>query len=184
MRGDAALWQPGTDHAGIATQMVVERQLNGQGVKRTDLGRDAFVARVWKWKEQSGGTIAQQMRRLGDSVDWSRDRFTMDPELSRAVVEVFVRLHEEGIIYRGKRLVNWDPVLLTAVSDLEVQSEEEDGHLWHLRLSARRRQRPCRGRNHAPRDDAGRHGRRGQSRGRSLPRTWSESACGCRSPSG
>jgi len=133
MKGDATLWQPGTDHAGIATQMVVERQLNAQGVKRTDLGREEFVKRVWQWKEQSGGTISVQMRRLGDSVDWSRDRFTMDPGLSRAVTEVFVRLFEEGLIYRGKRLVNWDPVLLTAVSDLEVQSEEEDGHLWHLR---------------------------------------------------
>ena len=133
MRGDHTLWQPGTDHAGIATQMVVERQLNAQGIKRTDLTRDAFVERVWQWKEKSGGTITAQMRRLGDSVDWSRDRFTMDPALSRAVTEVFVRLHAEGLIYRGKRLVNWDPVLLTAVSDLEVESEDEDGSLWHLR---------------------------------------------------
>jgi valyl-tRNA synthetase len=133
MRGDRALWQPGTDHAGIATQMVVERQLNAQGIKRTDLSRDAFVARVWEWKEKSGGTIAAQMRRLGDSVDWTRDRFTMDPGLSEAVIEVFVRLYEEGLIYRGKRLVNWDPVLLTALSDLEVEGEEEDGALWHMR---------------------------------------------------
>ncbi|MGB6485268.1 MAG: valine--tRNA ligase [Steroidobacteraceae bacterium] len=133
MRGDAALWQPGTDHAGIATQMVVERQLEAQGRKRSDLSREAFVERVWEWKAQSGGTIASQMRRLGDSVDWSRDRFTMDEGLSRAVEEVFVRLHDKGLIYRGKRLVNWDPVLLTALSDLEVQSEEEEGHLWHLR---------------------------------------------------
>ncbi len=133
MRGRSVLWQPGTDHAGIATQMVVERQLNAQGMKRTDLTRAAFLERVWEWKEQSGGTIAAQMRRLGDSVDWSRDRFTMDPEMSRAVTEVFVRLYAEGLIYRGKRLVNWDPVLLTALSDLEVQSHEEDGQLWHLR---------------------------------------------------
>ncbi|HET9108053.1 MAG TPA: valine--tRNA ligase [Steroidobacteraceae bacterium] len=133
MRGDDALWQPGTDHAGIATQMVVERQLEAQGRKRTELSREAFVERVWEWKAQSGGTIASQMRRLGDSVDWSRDRFTMDAGLSRAVVEVFVRLHEEGLIYRGKRIVNWDPVLLTALSDLEVESTEEEGHLWHLR---------------------------------------------------
>jgi len=133
MRGDSTLWQPGTDHAGIATQMVVERQLNAQGIKRTDLTREEFVARVWKWKEQSGGTISSQMRRLGDSVDWTRDRFTMDEGLSQAVIETFVRLHDEGLIYRGKRLVNWDPVLLTALSDLEVQSEEEDGSLWHLR---------------------------------------------------
>src|ERR1700736_3173817 len=133
MRGRDALWQPGTDHAGIATQMVVERQLNAQGVKRTDLTRAAFLERVWQWKEQSGGTIAAQMRRLGDSVDWSRDRFTLDEGMTRAVTEVFVRLYEEGLIYRGKRLVNWDPVLLTALSDLEVQAEEEEGQLWHLR---------------------------------------------------
>ena len=133
MRGDDALWQPGTDHAGIATQMVVERQLDAEGVRRTDLGREAFLERVWQWKAQSGGTMSEQMRRLGDSVDWSRERFTLDEGLSQAVIEVFVRLYEEGLIYRGTRLVNWDPVLLTALSDLEVQSEEEDGHLWHLR---------------------------------------------------
>jgi valyl-tRNA synthetase len=133
MRGDDTLWQPGTDHAGIATQMVVERQLNAQGIKRTDLTREDFVERVWKWKAQSGGTINGQMRRLGDSVDWSRDRFTMDEGLSKAVIETFVRLHDEGLIYRGKRLVNWDPVLLTALSDLEVESTEEEGSLWHLR---------------------------------------------------
>ena len=124
MSGDRTLWQPGTDHAGIATQMVVERELNGEGETRHDLGRERFTERVWQWKEQSGGTIARQMRRLGASVDWSRDRFTMDPGMSRAVQEAFVRLHEEGLIYRGKRLVNWDPVLKTALSDLEVQSEE------------------------------------------------------------
>jgi valyl-tRNA synthetase len=133
MRGDAALWQPGTDHAGIATQMVVERQLGAEGKHRLDLGREAFVERVWKWKAESGSTITRQMRRLGTSVDWSRDKFTMDPDLSRAVTEVFVRLHDEGLIYRGKRLVNWDPVLLTAVSDLEVLSEEENGSMWHIR---------------------------------------------------
>jgi valyl-tRNA synthetase len=133
MRGRDVLWQPGTDHAGIATQMVVERQLNAQGVKRNDLTREAFLERVWQWTKQSGGTISAQMRRLGDSVDWSRDRFTLDPAMTRAVVEAFVRLHEAGLIYRGKRLVNWDPVLLTALSDLEVQAQEEDGQLWHLR---------------------------------------------------
>ena len=133
MRGDAALWQPGTDHAGIATQMVVERRLEGEGLTRAGLGRDAFIERVWQWKSESGGTIARQMRRLGASVDWSRDRFTMDEGLSRTVTEVFVRLHDEGLIYRGKRLVNWDPVLQTAVSDLEVLNTEEDGSLWHLR---------------------------------------------------
>jgi valyl-tRNA synthetase len=133
MSGDRTLWQPGMDHAGIATQMVVERQLNGEGLTRHELGRERFVERVWQWKEQSGGTIARQMRRLGASVDWSRDRFTMDPGMSRAVQEAFVRLHEQGLIYRGKRLVNWDPVLKTALSDLEVQSVEEDGCLWHIR---------------------------------------------------
>ena len=133
MRGEATLWQPGTDHAGIATQMLVERQLNAEGKQRTDLGREKFIERVWEWKRQSGGSIAQQLRRLGASVDWSRDRFTMDPGLSQAVTEVFVRLYEEQLIYRGQRLVNWDPVLRTALSDLEVLSEEETGSLWYLR---------------------------------------------------
>ena len=133
MLGDNTLWQPGTDHAGIATQMVVERQLNADGKTRHDLGREAFIDRVWKWKEESGGTIARQMRRLGTSVDWQRDRFTMDAGLSHAVTETFVRLYEEDLIYRGKRLVNWDPTLHTALSDLEVLSQEETGSLWHLR---------------------------------------------------
>lgn len=133
MRGDNTLWQPGTDHAGIATQMVVERQLNAEGTHRRDIGREAFVARVWNWKAQSGDTISRQERRIGNSVDWSRDRFTMDAGLSKAVAEVFVRLHEEGLIYRGKRLVNWDPVLHTALSDLEVVPVQEQGSLWHLR---------------------------------------------------
>ncbi len=133
MKGDNTLWQPGTDHAGIATQMVVERQLNQEGKTRHDLGREAFIKRVWEWKEESGGTIPQQLRRMGASVDWSRERFTMDDGLSDAVREVFVRLYEEGLIYRGKRLVNWDPVLHTAVSDLEVVSQEEKGSLWHMR---------------------------------------------------
>ena len=133
MEGDNTLWQPGTDHAGIATQMVVARQLDAEGSSRTQVGRENFVARVWQWKAQSGDIISRQMRRLGVSVDWSRDRFTMDPGLSAAVTEVFVRLHEKGLIYRGKRLVNWDPVLHTALSDLEVLAEPEAGHLWHLR---------------------------------------------------
>ena len=133
MSGDRTLWQPGIDHAGIATQMVVERQLAAEGLSRRELGREPFTARVWQWKDQSGGIIARQMRRLGASVDWNRDRFTMDPGMSRAVLEAFVRLHDEGLIYRGKRLVNWDPVLKTALSDLEVQAQEEDGHLWHIR---------------------------------------------------
>jgi valyl-tRNA synthetase len=133
MKGDNTLWQPGTDHAGIATQMVVERQLNAEGKTRHDLGRDKFIDRIWDWKEESGNNITRQLRRLGSSLDWSRDRFTMDDELSEAVKHVFVELHKEGLIYRGKRLVNWDPVLHTAVSDLEVLSEEESGHLWHFR---------------------------------------------------
>jgi valyl-tRNA synthetase len=133
MKGCNTLWQPGTDHAGIATQMVVERQLAAQNQTRHDLGREKFLDKVWEWKAQSGGTITQQIRRLGSSVDWSRERFTMDDGLSNAVKEAFVRLHEEGLIYRGKRLVNWDPKLHTAISDLEVISEEEKGSLWHLK---------------------------------------------------
>ncbi len=133
MQGDSALWQPGTDHAGIATQMVVERQLGEKGVSRHDLGREKFIEAVWDWKQNSGGQIVNQMRRLGASVDWENARFTMDPELSKAVTKVFVDLYHEDLIYRGKRLVNWDPVLHTALSDLEVISEEEGGHLWHIR---------------------------------------------------
>ncbi|ENU68272.1 valine--tRNA ligase [Acinetobacter baumannii] len=133
MMGKNTLWQPGTDHAGIATQMVVERQLGLQGITRHDLGREKFIEKVWEWKEQSGGTITKQIRRLGSSVDWSRERFTMDEGLSNAVKEVFVRLHEDGLIYRGKRLVNWDPKLQTALSDLEVESKEEKGSLWHFK---------------------------------------------------
>ena len=133
MRGFDTLWQTGTDHAGIATQMVVERQLNAAGQSRIEMGRDAFVERIWEWKAKSGGIIANQLRRLGASVDWGRDKFTMDPALSAAVTEVFVRLFREGLIYRGKRLVNWDPVLKTALSDLEVVAEEETGSLWHLK---------------------------------------------------
>ncbi len=132
MRGDNTLWQPGTDHAGIATQIVVERQLDAEGISRHDLGREKFLERVWAWKQQSGSTITRQMRRLGASPDWSRERFTMDEGLSRAVTEVFVRLYNEGLIYRGKRLVNWDPVLQTAVSDLEVLNQEEDGFIWEI----------------------------------------------------
>jgi valyl-tRNA synthetase len=132
MRGDNTLWQPGTDHAGIATQIVVERQLDAQGVSRHDLGREKFLEKVWEWKEYSGGTITKQMRRLGTSPDWSRERFTMDAGLNKVVTETFVRLFNEGLIYRGKRLVNWDVKLGTAVSDLEVVQEEEDGSMWHI----------------------------------------------------
>ena len=133
MKGDNTLWQPGTDHAGIATQIVVERKLDAEGITRHDLGREKFLEKVWEWKAYSGGTITQQMRRLGASCDWSRERFTMDAGLSKIVSETFVRLYREGLIYRGKRLVNWDPKLHTAVSDLEVVQEEEDGSMWHIR---------------------------------------------------
>ncbi len=139
MAGANTVWVPGTDHAGIATQIVVERQLKDQGISRHDMGtspaeaRKNFVAKVWEWKEKSGNTITTQMRRMGDSVDWSREYFTMDPKLSKTVTETFVQLYEQGLIYRGKRLVNWDPVLQSAVSDLEVESAEEDGSMWHIR---------------------------------------------------
>ena len=132
MSGKDAAWIPGTDHAGIATQIVVERQLATQGVNRTDLGREAFTAKVWEWKEQSGNIISEQIRRMGSSIDWSREYFTMDEKMSKAVVEAFVRLYEDGLIYRGTRLVNWDPVLGTAVSDLEVETVEVDGSMWHI----------------------------------------------------
>ena len=139
MSGHNTAWIPGTDHAGIATQIVVERQLQAQGISRHDMGptpaeaRKNFVSKVWEWKEESGSTITRQMRRMGDSVDWSREYFTMDPKLSKTVTETFVQLYEQGLIYRGKRLVNWDPVLQSAVSDLEVESAEEDGSMWHIR---------------------------------------------------
>jgi valyl-tRNA synthetase len=139
MSGFNTAWIPGTDHAGIATQIVVERQLQAKGISRHDMGptpaeaRKNFVSKVWEWKEESGSTITSQMRRMGDSVDWSREYFTMDPKLSKTVTETFVQLYEQGLIYRGKRLVNWDPVLMSAVSDLEVESEEEDGSMWHIK---------------------------------------------------
>jgi valyl-tRNA synthetase len=135
MRGRRVLWQPGTDHAGIATQMVVEKQLAAEGSNesRTTLGREAFLKKVWEWKAKSGGTITQQLKRLGASCDWSRDRFTMDEGLSKAVRRVFVELYRQNLIYRDKRLVNWDCKLETAVSDLEVVSEERKGHFWHFK---------------------------------------------------
>ncbi len=134
MRGFNVLWQPGTDHAGIATQMLVERKLEAEGQPdRRTLGREKFIERVWEWKEESGGTITTQLRRLGASCDWSRERFTMDAGLSEAVLEVFVALYRDGLIYKDKRLVNWDTKLQTAISDLEVQQVEKNGHLWHLR---------------------------------------------------
>ncbi|MEO6172885.1 MAG: valine--tRNA ligase, partial [Arenimonas sp.] len=132
MRGFDTLWQVGTDHAGIATEMVVGRNLSRENLTRDDLGRDKFIEKVWEWKKESGDTITRQMRRMGTSGDWSRERFTMDEGLSQAVIETFVKLHEQGLIYRGQRLVNWDPVLKTAISDLEVVSEEEDGKMWSI----------------------------------------------------
>ncbi|MDF1630788.1 MAG: valine--tRNA ligase [Alcanivoracaceae bacterium] len=133
MKGQRALWQMGTDHAGIATQMVVERKLAAEGESRHSLGREKFLEKVWQWKAESGGTIGRQLRRIGSSLDWSRERFTMDEGLSRAVQEAFIRLFDEGLIYRGKRLVNWDPQFHTAISDLEVENKEEAGHMWHFR---------------------------------------------------
>lgn len=133
MRGYNTLWQPGTDHAGIATQMVVERQINAKGKTRHDLGREDFIEKIWQWKEESGGTITQQLRRMGASPDWTRERFTMDEGLSHAVQKVFISLYDEGLIYRGKRLVNWDPILHTAISDLEVENREVEGRMWHFK---------------------------------------------------
>ena len=133
MKGKNVLWQPGTDHAGIATQMVVERNLQSErNVSRRDLGRETFVDEIWKWKEKSGGTITEQLRRLGASCDWSRERFTMDDGLSEAVIKVFVELYNDGLIYKDKRLVNWDPKLKTAISDLEVDQRETEGSLWYI----------------------------------------------------
>ncbi|HEU0284059.1 MAG TPA: class I tRNA ligase family protein, partial [Sphingomicrobium sp.] len=133
MRGKDALWVVGTDHAGIATQMVVERNLESQGVKRADIGREAFLEHVWEWKAQSGGSITRQLRRLGASCDWSNERFTMDPGFSKAVIKVFVELYRRKLLYRAKRLVNWDPKFQTAISDLEVENREVQGHMWHFK---------------------------------------------------
>ena len=171
MAGDNTLWQPGTDHAGIATQIVVERQLDAQGISRHDLGREKFLEKVWEWKEQSGSTITRQMRRLGTSPDWSRERFTMDEGLSKAVTEVFVRLYREGLIYRGKRLVNWDPVLRHR--GVRPRSRQHRGRRLHLgnQLSAGRRLRLSDRRHHPPGNPARRHRRRGASGGRALRST-------------
>jgi valyl-tRNA synthetase len=158
MRGKDVLWQPGTDHAGIATQLVVERQLAERQESRVRMGRAKFLEAVWSWKEESGGTIVRQLRRLGASPDWSRERFTMDEGLSRAVLKVFVQLYKEGLIYKDKRLVNWDPRLQTAVSDLEVVNIESKGRLWYIRYPV--------------------EGEQGRSR---ATRTWSASRCACRS---
>ena len=182
MAGYNTLWQPGTDHAGIATQMVVERQLEAQGTTRHDLGREGFIDKVWEWKNESGGSITRQLRRLGASLDWSRERFTMDEGLSRAVQEVFIRLYREGLIYRGQRLVNWDPALHTAVSDLEVLSEEEQGHLWHSPLPPGFRRGRAGGCHHPPRDHARRYRGGRAPGGRALRPPRRDSASPCRSP--
>ena len=171
MQGRDALWQPGTDHAGIATQMVVERLLDAEGTSRQAMGREAFLDHVWQWKAESGGTITRQLRRIGASLDWPRERFTMDEGLSRAVREVFVTLFEQGLIYRDRRLVNWDPKLRTAISDLEVEQREVRGHLWHIRY-------PIEGEpgrfitvaTTRPETLLGGHGRRGPSWGQALSR--------------
>ncbi len=177
MCGRNVNWVVGTDHAGIATQIVVERQLQARGMTRHDLGRAAFVERVWEWKQESGSTITRQMRRMGASANWgyadtegqNAGYFTMDAKMSRAVVEVFVRLYEEGLIYRGKRLVNWDPVLGTAVSDLEVDSEEEDGRIWEIRYPIEDGSGDARRGNHAARNHARRRRGGRESRGPALP---------------
>ena len=148
MDGENTLWQMGTDHAGIATQMLVERQLEQGGKNRIDLGRDEFISKVWEWKEKSGGIISDQIRRMGSSIDWSRDRFTMDPGYAEAVKTAFIRLYDQGLIYRGKRLVNWDPHLESAISDLEVENVEEKGHLWHLRYPLPKGVKTSSGENH------------------------------------
>ena len=170
MRGHVSLWLPGTDHAGIATQMLVERQLLKEGKKRREMGREKFLERVWEWRREYGGAILDQMKRLGASVDWSREYFTMDDNLSRAVKEVFVRLYEDGLIYRGKYIVNWCSDCGTAISDLEVKHEDVAGKLYEIRypVVGRVRKRIYYGGDHAPGDDAGRHRGRGESEGRAL----------------
>ena len=164
MRGKDVLWQPGTDHAGIATQLIVERQLAERQMSRIGLGREKFLEEVWKWKARSGGAIVEQQHRLGASADWTpRERFTMDEGLSRAVTKVFVELYRQGLIYKDKRLVNWDPRLQTAVSDLEVENIELKGHLWHIKYPVED-SRPVHHRgNHTARNHAWRHRRRGAS---------------------
>ena len=185
MRGFNTNWVVGTDHAGIATQIVVERQLQEEGRTRHDLGREKFVERVWQWKQQSGSTITRQMRRLGASANWTfadtegqkAGYFTMDARMSRAVVEVFVRLHEEGLVYRGKRLVNWDPVLGTAVSDLEVDSEEEDGKIWEIRYPLAEGEGSVVVATTRPGDDARRRRGGGEPEGRTLRLAGRQDRC-------
>ncbi len=178
MQGYETLWQPGMDHAGIATQNVVERELAKEGKSRHDLGREAFVERVWQWKAESGGQISGQMRRLGDGVAWSRERFTMDEGLSQAVQTIFKKLYDDGLIYRAERIINWCPRCLTAISDIEVEYQDDDGELVSIRYGdgddGHRR------RHHPRRDDARRHRGRRPPRRRALPRTWSARGSSCR----
>ena len=170
LQGKDALWVAGTDHAGIATQMVVERQMMERQERRADFTREQFVDKVWDWKAESGGTITRQLRRLGASCDWANERFTMDAGFSKAVIKVFVDLYNEGLLYRDKRLVNWDPGLKTAISDLEVETREVQGKFWHLQISAGGRQRAYQRGDDAARNDAGRYGGGGESIGRTLHR--------------
>ena len=181
MRGKDVLWQPGTDHAGIATQLVVERKLAERQMSRKQMGRETFLEEVWRWKEESGGNITRQLRRLGASCDWSRERFTMDEGLSRAVIKVFVELYKEGLIYKDKRLVNWDPRLQTAVSDLEVENIEIKGQLWYVKYPiAGEAGRFITRRHHAARNHAGRRRGRRASRRRTLQGAGGQASCGCR----
>ncbi len=185
MQGRDALWQPGADHAGIATEIVVTSRLAEAQIDKQQLGRDKFIERVWEWKAQSGGAIINQLRRLGASPDWARERFTMDPGLAASVRRVFVELYRKGLIYRDKRLVNWDPAMHTVISDLEVDNRETKGSLWHIRYPIEERARPVHHRGHDPaRDHARRYRRRGPSR--TTPATPISSASGraCRSPTG
>ena len=177
MQGYETLWLPGMDHAGIATQNVVERELAKEGKSRHDLGREAFVERVWQWKEESGGQISGQMRRLGDGVDWSRERFTMDEGLSQAVQTIFKRLYDDGLIYRAERIINWCPRCLTAISDIEVEYQDDDGELVSIRYGEG--DDVDRRRHHPRRDDARRHRRRRPPRRRALraPRRHARSSC-------
>ena len=179
MRGFPTMWLPGTDHAGIATQMMVERQLAPEGKNRRGMGREAFIERVWQWKQHYGGSIVEQMRRIGDSVDWGREYFTMDDNLSRAVREAFVRLYEEGLIYRGNYIVNWCPRCATAISDLEVVHEETHGKLYELKYPVVGSSGFHRRLDHPPGNHAGRHGGRRQRQRRALPASARPRSC-CR----
>ena len=176
MRGDNTLFLPGVDHAGIATQMLVERSLAAEGITRQQLGREEFVRRVWEWKEKYGSRITAQMKRIGDSCDWSRERFTLSPELSRAVLEAFVRLYERGLIYRGTYMVNWCPRCHTALSDLEVKHEDTQGNLWHIRYPLNGRLALSDRGHHASGNHAGRYRGGRESERSALSAIWPANA--------